>query len=279
MLNDIQYIGQTNLNPNDYSIIGGAYMLPTGDGDFELELDINSNLIDVNEKESIIHTISQNVINRKSTCNHCNKSIKYVLIGLHKTDKTLHTFGSTCGTGIDTFTNFNVENAKEKSLIARKKAQKSLQIMTLLESNQGLSEALNITNNKILKELAGSLKKFGTLSEKQISFALSLSEKQKQYDIINKERASISAECPTDRVKKQKFTVISVKEELFNDIYSGSNVIKQKLLLEHESGYRIFGNVVKSLEISQGEILNCSASVTSSPNDKTFGFFKRLSIN
>lgn len=279
MLNDIQYIGQTNLNPNDYSIIGGAYMLPTGDGDFELELDINSNLIDINEKESVIHTIGQNVINRKSTCNHCNKSIKYVLIGLHKTDKTLHTFGSTCGTGIDMFTNFNVENAKEKTLIARKKAQKSLQIMTLLESNQGLSEALSITNNKILKELAGSLKKFGTLSEKQISFALSLSEKQKQYDIINKERASISAECPTDRVKKQNFTVISVKEELFNDIYSGSNVIKQKLLLEHESGYRIFGNVVKSLEISQGEILNCSASVTTSSNDKTFGFFKRLSIN
>ncbi len=121
------------------------------------------------------------------------------------------------------------------------------------------------------RDIVGNLVKYGSLSDKQQGF-LSLLVKR----IVNKpvyaarraQEAASAADCPTGRV------VIVGRVLSMRDQFTDYGEVT-KMLVKHESGFKVWATCPGSLDCQKGDTIQFTATVEPSRDDPKFGFGKR----
>lgn len=272
-MENFQYIGSKNLIPSEYKVIGYAYSAECGDGEFEAEVETDDFVLPELVKMEIV-----GMVHGKTTCNHCNGSVRNVIIAIHNSG-SFHVFGTTCGNHLSGFSAAKFDNVKEKTLAQMRKKQKANKISALFQQNAGLEEALD-SDNKICKSIKENLLKYAELSDKQIALAFKMAEQTNKFKELNAIKNATSSEVTEGKLKKQKVTIISKKVGEF-DGFGGVKEVKAVLVLEHELGFRLYGkiNMYPALDsMVAGDSVLFTGTVTKSDKDPYFGFFKRGGI-
>lgn len=270
-----------NINPNDYTIIGMFWKEQIGDNEWEIEFDLDRKYdLKAFNQSHLCSSIINLMHHKKSRCNHCNKMIQYVMLGIN-VDGTLNLFGHKCTENIQMYKGLSFESVQKRSLSSMVSFKNKEKRNSFLEAHVGLEEALK-SNNKLVVSIRENFIKYMKLSDKQIELVFKMSAKQKEFDIKNTERESLSGDVPETRIVNEEFKLISVKRENtdYGDDYVFKCVIENKLSL-----YRVYGNLPKNLfesdedePIKIGDTLSLSATLTKSGNNPKFGFFKRAKI-
>lgn len=247
------------------------------EGEFVLEEEYRKNFTknDGDEYDTFLHSIPQSErAGYLCKCNVCNKDVKRAIFFQNINSNEVIAAGLDCAAGIFKF-KFDVAGAKKQNLAAKRKQDTLNKCAKVLDDNTGLEAAL-VVNHKTIREIAANFYKFGTLSEKQIKFVFSLAAQRTEFE-------SKSTACPSGEVT-DNFTVVSCKRE---KTAGGFTEFTYKLLVEHDSGYKLFysGNAV-SLEniieycsnyigLEKGSVLKIKATVNVSSQDMFFGFMKK----
>lgn len=245
----------------NFKAIGWATRTPVetceyGEIDFEFVYECEEDL-----SESIVNELQDMVFNF-TNCNHCGSRMRHLIIVKDTDTNSIHVVGSDCGENVSMFGN-SASRLKGQTLRSAKIAKGIKDMKRVLDANDGLAEALK-TNNKTVISINENFKKFKTLSVKQIELVFKMAEKQKEYDVINADNKPIDF----TKISKVKLEVVSTK--VVDTMYGA--VIK--VLLRSEDGWKLYGNIGKDIE--KGTIVEFSSNdITVSPNDKSFGFFKR----
>lgn len=124
-----------------------------------------------------------------------------------------------------------------------------------------------------IRDIVVKLVKYGSISEKQTAFIRSLLQKIQNRPIIAAQRAAereAATPCPKGRVRITG-TVVGTKvvEDRFNR-YSGE---KTNILVKSDSGFVVYGSRFNN--VTKGDKVDFTATVTPSEKDMKFGFFKR----
>jgi hypothetical protein len=218
------------------------------------------------------------------TCFVCGALALHLVIWHHAPTNTYVETGEECAAKIDRgfdavgFSVFrsSVRDAREAQA-GKRKAQAVL-------SDLGLSGAWELADyvggerdEQTVRDIVGKLVKYGSLSEKQVAFLRTLLDRIARRPQILAEKAArdaAKADCPTGRVEVEG-VVISTK--VVDSDFSRFGVLK--MLLEHATGYRVWGTVPDAVHIPAGGLkgvtLRVRATVTPSDKDPKFGFFKR----
>jgi hypothetical protein len=125
----------------------------------------------------------------------------------------------------------------------------------------------------ILTDLVHKLRKWG-LSEKQVTFLKSLCEKFVDLPrtiTINREKDAARADAPEGKVVVRG-TVLTVKD------VEGYYGYEYKMLIEHETGYKVWVTVPKKIsDVVRGNVVEMTMNLTISNKDPKFAYGKRPS--
>lgn len=255
----------SKMSPNgNYKAIGWATKMPvetaSGGLDYEFIYECDEELTsEVKEK-------LMDFVFNSTNCNHCGSRMKNIIIVKDIDNDNLHIVGSKCGDGIQSFG--KSESRLNGQTIRSAKISKGITDMrTILDANVGLEDALKI-KNKIIIDIRENFLKYKTLSPKQIELVFKLAEKQKEYDVLKSDITPIDF----TKISNIKLEVVSTKVTETNF----GKVIKV-LLKSPEFGWKLYGNI--GSDIDKGTMVEFSSNnITTSPDDKAFGFFKRGSF-
>jgi hypothetical protein len=127
----------------------------------------------------------------------------------------------------------------------------------------------------ILQDMAWKVQKYGDLSDKQVAFARRMlgwlaeaEEKHAEREAATEAKIAAGVEVPEGRIVIEG-TVLSTK---WVESQFGST---QKMLVENEQGWKVWGSVPSSIEVDKGTKVQFTATVERSKDDALFGFFKR----
>lgn len=211
-----------------------------------------------------------------SSCQFCNTGIRY-LFKLESADKKVFIVGSDCIYKTnDTTLVKTVKKARRE--IIRKKAEEERQkkyedakaqreqilkekIENFYKENETITYVFDWAKNSTGTPLniINKVNTWGNLTEKQIELLCSL-----YYDAHK-----IKTPCPKGKVTIEG-TIVSLKWQDY--------MLKptQKMLVETKEGFRVFGTVPGNLEkLVKGDRVRFVATVNSSHQDETFGFYTR----
>lgn len=125
----------------------------------------------------------------------------------------------------------------------------------------------------ILIELVRKMRKYG-ISEKQVEFLKNLCGKfidLPRTITINREIDAARADVPEGKVVVRG-TVVTLKD------VEGYYGYEYKMLVEHESGYKVWSTVPKKIaDIEKGDVVEFTTTLTVSPTNVKFAFGKRPS--
>lgn len=130
----------------------------------------------------------------------------------------------------------------------------------------------------ILRDMNGKLERYGSLSDKQVDFALKLHAEAKQRVSETDERAAVAAKLAASGVRAPEGRVSVVgtilrKKTVYSDF--GDTV---KCLIELPTGAKVWGSQPNSRNAGHVEIggrVSFTASFEVSKDDPTFAFYKR----
>lgn len=269
-----------NLDPNDYEIIGMIWKEFDGESvTFEIDFSGDYDFGAFHESE-ICANILKMAENKSTRCNHCNKMIQYVMIGVNTKDGTINIFGNKCTENISMYKGMSFEQANKRSLASFVKLKNEAKREKFLADHEGLEEALKL-NNHVVKNIRDYFYKFFTLSQKQIDFVFKSVESNKEFLAKNELREAEANDVPEGRQFAQEYIVISIKKECTS--FGGNESLVLKSCIEHkEDKYRVYGNLPSSFirEFDSGELkvgaeLKLTATLSVSDKNKKFGYFKR----
>lgn len=147
------------------------------------------------------------------------------------------------------------ERAEAKSLADRTREQ-------FVAANPGIVEALAVLGGDFGKDLRERLDEFGALTERQTAAALRIAA----------EKATEPAPTPVVEGRIEIVGKVSTTKWVDN-AYGGA----LKMLVLDDRGFKVWGTVPSALEVSQGDRVTFTATVTASTDDESFGWYKRPS--
>jgi hypothetical protein len=217
------------------------------------------------------------------SCHICGASANTMVVFHHMLTNTYVEVGATCAhklefSGNDLFNRFR----EELKQAADRKAGKAKAEWLLAEA--GLSRAWELSRHDFgdnpmpavwtLRDVVGSVVKYGNLSEKQAAFLKTLVDQIDNHDAELARRAAehaLAEPCPvTDARITIAGTVLSTKwQETFN-----GDVLK--MLVQTDAGWKVWGTVPAAIDsVKRGARVSFSAALTISEDDPKFGFFSR----
>ena len=129
-----------------------------------------------------------------------------------------------------------------------------------------------------ITDIVSKLVKYGSISEKAMSFISSLLKKIDNRPIVEAQRQAekdAAGPVPVGRVKMTG-TVLSMKEVERRSYHYGDSGVSTKVLIKLENGSKVYGNRFANVE--KGQTITFTASVEASKDDPKFGFFKRAKV-
>jgi hypothetical protein len=211
-----------------------------------------------------------------SNCDHCGKWVRYVAVLKHLSTNEPIFVGETC---LDS--RFGISRAQFNAL--REQGRLNAQRKTLAERIAAFILEYPIiaeliarrSEHYLLADLANKFEQNATLSEKQIALVAKLFVQVDQQKVRQAERDAQNAEllakgvkCPEGRVNIDGM-ILSVKS------YESDYGFQMKMLVQDESGFKVWSSVPGYRDVASGMRIRFSASVTPSQDDPLFGFAKR----
>jgi len=278
----------SSIVPNDYSFVGFKYEGPSEIG-FEL-VEEYTELIESHEKKTGGQLSDHN---HGGTCHVCGASAFYLGVFYHQQTNTYIQVGGDCASKLSlgektAFRNFSDRVKHSAEFVTGKKLARTileekdlLKCWEVFEARKG--EEPN--QESIIISVVFGLVQYGKLTDKQENFLKKLLDQIEERPLreqAERERLESAADCPEGRTTVQG-EVISVK---WQDNEYGGNL---KMLVQHSSGYRVWGTVPSSLQgllmagkdgvetrdVQKGDQIEFTATLKSSDKDKKFGFFSR----
>jgi hypothetical protein len=288
----------SEINPTEYEFVCVQYVWLNGGMDALDEVDINkeNREIFLAHKARTKGTFAD--IDHGGTCYCCGANARYVARYYHNKTNTYIDLGERCALKMD--------GAAENGLTALRKAisnardyiagkKKALAIL----ADHGLQVAWELYESNThagvrqkwaLRNMIDSLVRKGYLSDNQMAYLRSIVEYlQNKDDIDAKRKQELEAQkqqaapCPTGKVEITG-TVVSVK---LHESGYGRSI---KMVVRDDSGFCVWGTLPESLReivgvdedggprlAKKGLKIKFTATVTPSPDDSKFGFFKRPS--
>lgn len=123
-------------------------------------------------------------------------------------------------------------------------------------------------------DIVAKLVRFGSISAKAIEFLRALLVRLDERAVREAARAAETAAAAPVPVTagRVRFTgkVLSIKQP---DEYS--QFPQRKMLVQHETGYKLWGSIPASLSVEKGDTVSFVAMIERSKDDEKFGFFRR----
>jgi hypothetical protein len=286
-----------NINPDDYVLHNHNYVGPNGDVEF-LYMDERKRLRDyLNEGHRFEQT------DNAGTCQCCGAYAHYVADFIYLPTGNIVRLGYICAEKMHIGDKHAFKYWKKAVADVRKRKAGKEKAKLLLVEDYGLGDlaffvdieagnsfldykaSLGFTDENglydskfhgkvnVVFDIVTNLKKYGSLSEKQVKFLTSMWTEVKNFDVETylAERQKKEDAKPTLKEGKYevKGKVISFKS---SDGYYGSQL---KMLIEREDGSRVFGTCPARLDANVDDIVSFIATVKQSRDDRSFGFFSR----
>jgi hypothetical protein len=249
--------------------------------DVDAGLDIRINIID--QKEWDASNLSEKDL-KGGKCDCCGHKIKYSAIAKHIPTNTIASLGRKCASNIEALKRCGsiidgASIALSQRILCENREQE------FRKAHPEACESLDWAKsgmNRVASDLIEKLRRFGSLSEKQISFLISIH----QRDILN--RASATATAPIGRASVEG-TILSVKE---GEIHEKYKTFRFKILVDIGGGVKVWGSAKGEWNYHailgrtptgdavlpiKGQRVKFTASFEPSQKDPLFGFFKRPS--
>lgn len=270
-----------NYRPEDYTFQGWVYL---GQSDFMREFD------DIHARD-VADTQEHIGSNHLGKCDQCGQRYAYGAVYTHK-DGGWVSVGQDCASGsFITPASFNAGSTAIRARVAhaRARALREQHLAAIIEGRPELGAAFEwakentdrderefwraagYATNTIL-DIRGKLIRYGNISGAQANLVVKLHEEgvARLAELARRQEASASLQ-PLEAGRQQlSGTVLSVK-----DVETQYGVTT-KLLLELDSGHRVYGTLPSSIiDASKGDRVSLTATVQPKGND--FGFYSRPS--
>lgn len=227
----------------------------------------------------------------KMRCGVCGHVLRYggVLVDLELRDGVM--VGFDCLETYERVTEGLVD-ARFKARNAAARAFGDKNYAKCCAENEGLDEAFEIAkDNHIVSDIYQKLRKYGSISEKQIALVHKIAQGTIDYQARMEERERIAAAAPDAPSGKQTVsgTVVSLKSQ--ETYFGGVRQVQLKMLVVADEGWKVWSTVPASLtdipikdetgyvmgsrSINPGEHITFSVTLEPSPDDKKFTFGKR----
>jgi len=204
----------------------------------------------------------------------------YTILFYHAKTNTYVRMGQDCAQKVEmSYGDFNRFTASVRDAIEAKAGKRKAEALL---NEQGIPQAwlLYTAENRqgfqweevTISDIVGKLVRYGSISEKQVSFVRSLLGKIENRAAIEAQRKAeyeAAADCPMGRVTI-KGTVLVLK--VVDSIYGEST----KVLIRAQEGYKVWGSRFDN--VTKGDAVHFTATVEPSKNDTKFGFFKRPKV-
>ena len=249
--------------------------------DVDAGLDLRINIID--QKEWDASNLSEKDL-KGEKCDCCGHKIKYAVIAKHIPTNTIASLGRKCASNIEALKKCGsiidgASIALSQRILCENREQE------FRKAHPEACESLDWAKsgmNRVASDLLEKLRRFGSLSEKQISFLIGIH----QRDISN--RASATATAPTGKASVEG-TILSVKTSQPQGKYSKFKFV---VLVDIGGGVKVWGKakgewshhaILGATPIGdapfqkKGDRVKFTAIFEPSKKDPLFGFFKRPS--
>ena len=222
-----------------------------------------------------------------ANCDHCGARIRYVTVYRHTPTGKVVAVGNDCaGNTFDCCSrrDLDVKRLRERAATAAERNRVFGQASKFCEATcPELTEWLLSPAAKevggIFADLSEKLRRFGSLSEKQVEFARKLLrehfERQRNGGLTDRQvefakEKEAAADCPKGRVE---ITGTIVKTE---DRYTEYGAVT-KMVVKADSGFAVWLTMPSGLDAGKGDRIAVTVTVTPSDKDSKFGFGSRPS--
>ena len=246
--------------------------------------------------------------NYGGTCHVCGATAMYLAVYYHPNTNVYIRMGDTCSDKLE-FGDAAYFRAAKKAgkdyRTAKAGKMKAVHTLTeagheralaLLEMSEAKLEELHLIEKRYfaqdntkytvydcyelstIRDIVGKLVKYGSISDKQMAFLGKLiedcdgrKEKMEARAKAEAKRLENAKPVPEERVQVTG-TVVSVREPDQYAMYPA-----WKMLVLDDEGFKVWGSVPRAFDVEglKGSRVTFKATLTPSPDDKYFGFFKR----
>jgi hypothetical protein len=137
------------------------------------------------------------------------------------------------------------------------------------------AQAFDQYEERTIRDMVSRLVKYGSMSDKTVTFMKALFAKILQRPIIAAQRAAeqeAAAPVPTGRVIITG-RVLAVKQVERQSYSYGDSGMSTKLLIQGLTGFKVWGN--QFMNAQKGDLITFTATIQPSEKDTKFGFFSR----
>jgi len=199
-------------------------------------------------------------------CSCCGQSIRWASIIEHVPTNTFHPIGRQCAEKVSEFHRISAA-FNGATLALQQKAEANKREAAFRATTPGAGVALDWAKtgiNRTAKDLADKLRKYGSLSEKQVAFLIGLHERDAAY------RQTLTGALVEGK-QALEGAVVSVRVE--QDAYNPRAKRTTKALVQLANGCKVWGTAPEGTVA--GAKVTFSATVELSDKDPAFGFYKR----
>jgi hypothetical protein len=216
------------------------------------------------------------------TCHICGASALYVAKYHHRPSNSYIVTGMDCAAKMDMDNPVAFRDFKKRvqaGLKLQKGKTKAAQI--LAERNlTGAWEVYTATydaplarEESIITDIVGKVVQYGSISDKQANFVAKLLADIGQRAQRTAQREADKAAAAPLPVSDKRMTIRG--EVVSTKLTDGFRGEVLKMLVRHESGWKVWGTVPAGLTVERGDTVEFDAKVQPSRDDPKFGFFSR----
>ena len=202
----------------------------------------------------------------------------YTILFYHHPTNTYVRMGSDCATKCEMGGDYK-DSAFRAAVQDARRAQAGKKKAEVVLSDEGLTRCWEISCGTVgdkweestIGDIVYKLVKYGSLSDRQISFLRSLLDRIDSRVEREAKRAAeraVADDCPTG---KMEIIGVVVKTDMHENDWG----VRDVMTVKDDHGFLVWGTSPAAYSIEKGDRVSFHATVTPSDSDSKFGFFKR----
>jgi hypothetical protein len=220
-------------------------------------------------------------------CQHCGARLRFYALLLHAETRTFLRVGETCldnrfSLATSEFHRLRkaaelnrdrmARTAKRELFLSDPRNAEAIEFAEAIvaEYNAAYPDAYDMRWASFPADLLEKFSRDGQLSERQVDALLAQAERR-------------AAKLRERRVEAERFPAAPVVEGrqvitgevLKTDVKDDGYNLREVMTIRDDRGMKLWGSVPSAINVSKGDRVTFTATVTVSDNDETFGFFKR----
>lgn len=257
----------TNLVTEDYSFVAG----------FDTEEGIaNKPEVYVAWRNGIYSKVFQtNAARGMNQCHHCGARMRYVAVLEHLPTGEYIAVGETCADGRFSVATEAFQAMRKAAELDRKAMRIKTAVTAFVTENPDMAwMAEKVTpepfaSNSFLSDVARKLRAYGEISAAQYNAVVRVAA-----DVVTRAAQPVEVEETAPVIEGRIVITGTVLTTKWQDSDFGGSL---KMLVKDARNFKVWGTVPSSLNVDKGDVITFTATVETSANDESFGYFKRPS--